>query len=129
ATAAQRAIGAQERGGSPQRGRGPGGLADGPGAPGFGAAGRLRFPVGACEAGDGVCNGGRTSTGRRGGAGGACPVRGSSTRSRIVGGTTRPVGAGTAGRGGAGAGAGLEAAAGAAGRGGSAAGGGWPSAH
>ena len=46
--------------------------------------------------------GGRTSMARRGGAGGASPVRGSSTRSRSVGGTMRPVGAGITGRGGAG---------------------------
>ena len=72
-------------------------------APGAGAgaagrvppgAGRLRFPV-AARGGGGA--GGRTSIGRRGGAGGACPVRGSSTRSRSVGGTTRPVGGGITG--------------------------------
>ena len=66
------------------------------------AAGRLRFPVGACCVG--VCAGGRTSIGRRGGAGGAWPVRGSSTRRRIVGGTTRPVSGGVTGRGGIAAG-------------------------
>jgi hypothetical protein len=66
-----------------------------------GVVGRLRFPVGA---GGGVVGaGGRTRTGRRGGAGGAWPVLGSSTRKRIVGGTTRPVGGGMTGRGGAGA--------------------------
>lgn len=65
--------------------------------PGRGAAGRLRLPVGACDpAGDGAA--GRTRTGRRGGAGGAWPVRGSSTRKRSVGGTTRP-GAGVTGLG------------------------------
>src|SRR5688500_8783933 len=74
----------------------PGALAP---AAGRGGAGRLRFPV---AAGGGVIDtGGRTSTGRRGGAGGACPVRGSSTRKRSVGGTTRPVGGGIAGRAGA----------------------------
>ena len=42
-----------------------------PGAPGRAPGGRLKFPVGACETA-GVCGaGGRTSTGRRGGAGGA----------------------------------------------------------
>ena len=60
-----------------------------PGAPDVSAgAGLLRFPV---AAGGGVVDtGGRTSSGRRGGAGGAWPVFGSSTRSRSVGGTMRP---------------------------------------
>ena len=66
------------------------------------AAGRLKLPVGACEAAGAADAGGRTSTGRRGGAGGAWPVFGSSTRSRSVGGTTRPVDGGITGRGGAG---------------------------
>ncbi len=57
--------------------------------------------------------GGRTSIGRRGGAGGACPVLGSSTRSRSVGGTTRPVDGGVTGRA---AGGGRTAGAGATGR-------------
>jgi hypothetical protein len=114
-------IGVPGRGGRAPPGRGAAGRAPVPGAAGRGAAGRLRFPVGACDADDGVCTGGRTSIGRRGGAGGACPVRGSSTRKRMVGGTTRPVGAGTGGRGGV-AGAALAAAAAAAG--GSGAGGG-----
>ena len=69
-----------------------------PGAPGRNAAGRLRFPVGACGAGAGA-TGGRTSIGRLGGAGGAWPVRGSSTLSCRIGGTTRPVGGTTTGRG------------------------------
>lgn len=74
----------------PGRGAGRPGAA---GAPGRVAAGRLRFPVAACGA-DGGCADGRTSMGRRGVAGGAWPVRGSSTRKRSVGGTTRPVVAG-----------------------------------
>ena len=49
--------------------------------------------MGACGAWAGDA-GGRTRTGRRGGAGGACPVLGSSTLKRSVGGTTRPVGDG-----------------------------------
>ncbi len=70
-------------------------------APGAGrpTAGLLRLPVGACETAGVGGVGGRTRTGRRGGAGGACPVFGSSTRRRIVGGTTRPVGGGIVGRG------------------------------
>ena len=69
-------------------------------------AGRLRLPVGACEAAGAAGADGRTSIGRRGGAGGAWPVFGSSTRSRSVGGSTRPVGGGITGRG-AGGGSGL----------------------
>ena len=61
--------------------------------------GRLKLPVGACDAAGPLGAGGRTSTGRRGGAGGACPVFGSSTRRRSVGGTMRPVGGGITGRG------------------------------
>src|SRR3954447_4476339 len=95
------------RGGMPPPGRGgsgrPGTV---PGAPGRPGAGRLRFPVGTCDAGEGVGVGGRTSTGLRGGAGGAWPVRGSSTRRRSVGGTTRPVDGGNTERGGAGGGGG-----------------------
>ncbi len=76
------------------------GAAGAPGAPGRApAAGRLRLPVGACDAAGPVVAAGRTSTGLRGAAGGACPVFGSSTRSRIVGGTIRPVGGGMTGRG------------------------------
>ena len=66
-------------------------------AAGRATVGRLRLPVGA--AGGDVWTGGRTRIGRRGGAGGAWPVRGSSTLSRSVGGTTRPVGGGNTGRG------------------------------
>src|SRR5215218_115971 len=98
------------RGGNGPPGRCPGRAAT-PGAPGRGAAGRLRFPVAACGA-CGGCTGGRTSIGRRGGAGGAWPVCGSSTRSRSVGGTTRPVGVGITGRGAMGGGGGACAAAG-----------------
>src|SRR3954452_379434 len=101
------------RGGGGPPGRGPPGRAAVPGAAGRCAAGRLRFPVGAWDAGDGVGATGLTSIGRRGGAGGACPVLGSSTRSRIVGGTIRPVGAGIGARGGAGTCPGAAAAAGA----------------
>lgn len=89
---------------------GRGGNVPGRGVPGRPAgppgrtAGLLKFPV---AAGGGVVDwGGRTRIGRRGGAGGACPVRGSSTRSRSVGGTIRPgVGTGFGGTTGAGAGA------------------------
>jgi len=66
------------------------------GPPGRGGAGLAQIspsrPAGGVV--DGV---GRTSSGRRGGAGGAWPVFGSSTRKRSVGGTMRP-GAGSAGR-------------------------------
>ena len=91
------------RGGKPPPGRGGNGRpgATAPGAPGRTAAGRLRFPVGTCDVAVGTCAGGRTSMGRRGGAGGAWPVRGSSTRSLSVGGTKRPAGGGITGRGGA----------------------------
>src|SRR3954466_6694177 len=84
------------RGGMPPPGRGGSGRpGTAPGAPGRPGAGRLRFPVGTCDAGEGVGVGGRTSPGLRGGAGGAWPVRGSSTRRRSVGGTTRPVDGGS----------------------------------
>lgn len=96
------------RGGIPPPGRGGAGLPGTlPGAPGRPGAGRLRLPVGTWDAGDGAGTGGRTSIGRRGGAGGACPVRGSSTRKRSVGGTMRPVDVtGTERGGGGGAGGG-----------------------
>ena len=76
--------------------------ADGPDAAGGRAGPVPGRPAGSdCRsAACGVCGrwtGGRTSIGRRGGAGGAWPVRGSSTRSRSVGGTTRPVGGGITG--------------------------------
>src|SRR3954451_9512673 len=79
------------RGGIPPPGRGGRGRPAGAGPPERAAAGRLKLPVGTCDAGDGTGGGGRTSIGRRGGAGGAWPVRGSSTRNRSVGGTIRPV--------------------------------------
>src|SRR6188508_1784950 len=99
-------MGEPGRGGSPPPGRGPAGRAAAPGAAGRGAAGRLKFPVGVWDAVVGAGAAGRTSMGRRGGAGGACPVRGSSTRKRSVGGTNLPA----AGAGGRGAGGGAGAA-------------------
>src|SRR5262249_10144662 len=95
-------IGACGRGYDPGRAGVAGRGAPAPGLPGrcCGGADLLRFPV-AGGGGLGGC-GGRTSSGRRGGAWGAGPVFGSWPRGRSVGGTTRP-GIGAAGRGAAGA--------------------------
>ena len=72
----------------------------GAGAPGRGAGRAAQIAGWRLRAAGAADAGGRTSMGRRGGAGGAWPVFGSSTRSRSVGGTTRPVGGGITGRGG-----------------------------